>query len=430
MYGYAPGYANGLIQLNSTDGVQNSQFVNGVSRLALPGESKQIDQSFILSASEYQLTDEASASYAYSNVTSTWALALNLGKAQFEGSLRPQRGSVVGLVALHLVNPQTTGTTSVPPANNGIRFIQPAATPLSSSNPANYLYEGPAEYTAIAAFNNARDYYLCYNPGTVHAYLAAGYTDVAMLLRVYMVMTGSAAAGYIGSTVVVQESVRSSYHAHGAVALLTVDTSIYTDLVRIPMGSSSLLGGGAQGTFFPSYAIGNSSLRGRTIGYPTSWGATTQTALENFLVSSTSIHTAYGRGLYMGTTSARYSMPVMVPGSGSSLSSLCTTNTVLLEKTAQPPDAFPVGPGVAPFATSPKRWHLYDHGGPIGYCFYGLVINPTADAYHGRAVMQISGGPFMGFGGTTGAYFSSAIVDGTAIDAFWPSKRPLIKAGQ
>ena len=85
------------------------------------------------------------------------------------------------------------------------------------------------------------------------------------------------------------------------------------------------------------------------------------------------------------------------------------------------------------FAPSNRKYHPYDHGGPLAYCFYGMLIRPHHANYLNRLVMQISGGPTMGDrlqseAFDTASKHSADVLDGTALDAFWPTHRPLISA--
>ena len=174
----------------------------------------------------------------------------------------------------------------------------------------------------------------------------------------------------------------------------------------------------------------SSSLQGRTVAYPSSWGTATETALEGLIVASTIFHSGYGRGLYLGSTTSRYNMPTKVPGSGTSLRFITDQEHVQAEQTAQPPDQYPVASAAPAFSSTVRMNTLLDHGGPIGYSFYGITINPDDDDYKGQAVMQISGGPIGPAPASlvTARTNSAAQVDGTAIDAFWLSRRPLLRA--
>ena len=68
----------------------------------------------------------------------------------------------------------------------------------------------------------------------------------------------------------------------------------------------------------------------------------------------------------------------------------------------------------------------------MAYVFYGLMVNPESDAYKGRAVLQISGGPT---NATDTTFTQSSFpesgteqLDGTALDAYWPTHRPVLKS--
>lgn len=419
-FGYAPGYHNKFVVENA-NGVQYSQFVNGVSRLCLPGEPRQADYSHEVWACEYQTTD-SDASGAVLKHTYAWVISNTADPFYAAIPLRQNRNHIIGLIAT------LAGMSQYAVAADYAVTCWNSFFPTVAPGIHSYLETPPPEFTSPVAFPGAPNpnipVLLCYNPGTVLMYLSHAADSVDASVYLHTADFGNF-GGTVKNTFVIQESPRTTYNAG-----LAYIANVSTDLIRIPMGSSSLFGEVfATNQYTQSYAVGNSSLRGRTIAYPASWDVPTITALENFYVPSTSIHANYGRGIYLGNDSVRTSMPVLVPGSGTTLA-LLTNAGVLFSSATQAPDLFPVGPGVSPFATSPKHYMPYDHGGPIGYCFYGLVINPSDDQHHGQAVMQISGGPFMGMGRVTGAAFSSDVVDGTALDAFWPSRRPILKTGQ
>jgi hypothetical protein len=415
-FSYAPGYWNGAVRQNTGNGLHYSQFVNGVSRLAIPGEPKQQDMSQMVTASDFQEVT-ANANTAFDDVIQAWIIDHTNGVFEASARIPNVRGNITSLVATHVINPATTDVTS----QWGVAFVGPGVAYSTGAAPGSYVTGTPPEYTASVAINNSNDFLICVCPGTVQAYFMYDDIDAYPMMHLDLKSASGGSDRQIKHTFIVQESSRQSY-LYGVAGALPSST----DLIRIPFGSTSIYSG--QNSF--AYGSSATSLKGRTIEYPSSWGATTETALENFLVASTSIHSGYGRGIYFGTTTARYSMPVMVPGSGTNVRSIAQANTFVVESTAQPPESYPVGPSSSPFAPSPKRWLRYDHGGPLAYCFYGLAINPSANTYKGQVTMQVSGGPTMGEGSASGALYSSDIVDGTAIDAFWPSKRPLLKNGQ
>jgi len=78
------------------------------------------------------------------------------------------------------------------------------------------------------------------------------------------------------------------------------------------------------------------------------------------------------------------------------------------------------------FSGSNQVYYSNDHGGPIAYVGYGLMIRPSSDTYKNQLVMQVAGGPTGGQG--IPATYTQDDLDGTAIDAFWPSRRPLLKS--
>jgi hypothetical protein len=194
-----------------------------------------------------------------------------------------------------------------------------------------------------------------------------------------------------------------------------------TDLIKIPFGSVSRYPPGLGAT---SRDVSYSSLKGTRIEYPASWGAPTITALENLISASVLYHSAYGRGIYLGTPDEAFSMPMLLPGSGHNLFHILDGLNILVEEDATPPPYFPDQPGEPIFADSNRRFYPSDKGGPLAYSFYGVLINPADNDFRGRAVLQISGGPPM-------AWFNESDVSdktvATALDAFWPTHRPVLK---
>jgi len=206
------------------------------------------------------------------------------------------------------------------------------------------------------------------------------------------------------------------------------------DLIIMPFGSSSsqrIRGwqqyiAGASYQDFASYAMSISSLKGLVAAYPTSWTPATITALET-LFQASSDHLSRGRGLYLGSDTERYNMSVLVPGSGSSLNELCTELRVFPDSGTEVPDPLPYMPGDPMFASSNGFFLDQDHGGPVAYSCFGAIIRPLEDDYKNQAVLQITGGPN---GGTSQnkSGFSADQLHGTAIDAFWPRGRPILKS--
>lgn len=431
-FNYAPGYLNGMSRLNLGNGLHYDQFVNGVSRLAIPGEPKQQDMSVFIPSSDFQndtTTLDGSTGQVFSAVvaggpfyTHGWVLGTDDEKLYGDSNLNCRRGNVTALVATKIKN-LNTGDLQV---HHGVHF---GLHNLTGAAPFDYVASANSfEYTSPVSLTATNEVHVCTFPGTLHAWANFSLLESYPILYIRVKGTNATTNNVtVYGTFTTQEAPRSSYILGISPSSPGINATINTDLIRVPLGSFSL----SAGISSFAYGVSGSSLVGRNIGYPASWGVSTKTTLTGLILASTSIHSGYGRGLYLGSTTKRLSMPVFVPGSGTTLyNTLTALGPALIEKAAQPPDAFPVGPASSPFATSPKRWLLYDHGGPVAYSFHGLVVNPSSTEYSGQAVIQIAGGPSMGTGSDSSAAYTSDLVDGTAIDAFWPSRRPLVKPGQ
>jgi hypothetical protein len=159
-----------------------------------------------------------------------------------------------------------------------------------------------------------------------------------------------------------------------------------------------------------SYIHGKTSLRGMEIKYPDSWGASTITTLESLIVEAD--HSR--RGLYLGANDRRFNMSTFVPGSGTHLSSILARQNLLIDVDDDQPLPFPYMPGDPVFASTNKSF---------------AMINPSDDDFHSRAVIQIAGGPTGGnLLSQQNVTYQSTDLHGTAIDAFWPLHRPVIKS--
>jgi hypothetical protein len=258
--------------------------------------------------------------------------------------------------------------------------------------------------------------------------------DIYPMVRIVCVAAGAGPTRAVTHTLCTLDSDRISYIAGNQSDKPSWMTGMETDFIRIPMGSGSSTGAlfntGVDGkihySYIPCSTLSTTNLRGRTIAYPSSWNAASITAVESLIQPSVIFSANYGRGLYLGAITQRMIMPVFVPGSGMPLNLVMgLLSTHLADVNDQAPEPFPSAPGAPVFASTNKRWLLYDHGGPVAYVFYSLLINPSADDYHGQGVVQVSGGPTMGVG-VSGATFSPDVPDGTAIDSFWPIRRVLI----
>jgi hypothetical protein len=259
-------------------------------------------------------------------------------------------------------------------------------------------------------------------------------------LKIVMVIKQIAATNLLYSTMV---------FGHRDVAPRTIDwpgasTASYlyskvADTVQIPVTSGSSSQQTHTYAAFSTYgstsggatSVGRLTLKGDTLAYPTGWSVP-MAALADSLFQATLDQRGAGRGLYCGSASKRYAISTFVPGSGVDLPVVLEGINELSIQTQVAPARYGYIPPVSLFSDNNKAYFVGDHGGPLAYVFRGAIINPTADQYHGRAVLQLCGGPT----GGPSVNESSALfprfnpndLDGTAIDAFWPTGRPLLKS--
>lgn len=451
-FSYAPGYPSALQWYSiASSGLSLTalydQFVNGVSRLAIPGMPKQQDRSKLVGAASYQPESNGTNNAAFDMGRQGW-LAIANQELGVSAPIDTPVNHVVARTLTPLDGLTYDGAPATPDVlNNSGLYITHPLVDYPNGNPtgtynrisatmltylqagANLKYSLPG---GIEATMTDQPVYLCTAAGTAMAYFMYSQYSIGATVVVDWDIGDQAYTRRVFGTYATIESERQAYTTNGGIFQaqtgnqpigLSYAEGAVTDLVKIPMGSSSVSGGIVS--FDDTYRSQGSSavsLKGRTVAYPSSWNATTITAVETLVQASELFHVTYGRGLYFGTTSTAYAMPVLVPGSGTPLS-VVITDSSLPDTSAQPPDAFPVVPASSPFASTAKRWAPNDHGGPLAWCGYGLMINPTSDAFKGQLFIQVSGGPTLG----TSNNNSSDQVEGTAIDAFVPSKRPLLK---
>lgn len=423
-FSYAPGYPSGISSTVSIldYGVVYDQFVNGMTRLSINGASKQQDMTNMVQACEFVAVEQTTPNTSeYNSVGAYWQASAS-DEIIVDGAIHNMRGHVPGLIAtaVHI-------NSDDDPTGYDLRLMRAGGTsaaPLWGAAPASYL-TGVNTWTAPIVLLAANDTMICFCPGTIYYYYVAGSVDVYPLVHAEILASATAGTRLLGSSLVVTESARQSYHKGFLDGVPGFSVGGYTDTIRIPLGSLSASGGSG----LVSYGISALTLKGRTIAYPASWVAGDVTAAEALIDESILFHASYGRGVYLGTTTVRSNMPVMVPGSGTPLG-LILDDRDHLSKAAQPPDAYPFVPSESIFAPSNKRWAPFDHGGPVAYVFNTMLINPTDDDYSGRIVMQIAGGPTMGTSSGNSTQYTADAVDGTAIDAFWPTGRPLMPSGR
>jgi hypothetical protein len=294
--------------------------------------------------------------------------------------------------------------------------------------------------------------YLCHSSGVIHLFYLSMLLDTQVDLRLLITAGNLVTTRKIDGTYIVVENSRAftsgrniASPSDGAPGLRLVKP---LDTIVLPFSAAGsratdYLASTDDGSHRPNYYVDSSSnsLVGMAVQYPDSWDAATVTAADALLQASETFNGAYnyGRGVYLrashlgGSTYARSNMPILVPGSGTPMNEVFRYTT-LPNVDAESPPSIPTAPAESPFAGTHRRYDPYDHGGAIAYCGFGLHMIPTDAQYAGRVVMQISGGP-LGQVRYPGVYeYSENIetpdetnVDGTALDAFWPTGRPVLK---
>lgn len=439
-FSYAVGYPSGFtVNLTSTVDphayVVYKNFVNGLTQLSVTGQAKIAEHSYILVGSDYvasATTALAAAAAPYTRLISnynTWDFT-GTDLLSVLANLRHFRGQQIsGTFTAITYNAALTDIHSA--RTTGIRAFNVLGTLLATHPLCDYIRPNilPEWTSPDVSVDNVL---ICTAPGAIVVSLANALVDAAFALQLDLHDGGGGKLGLYNTLVMAATAVGDSVYGG---TLDVTDTpykfdaaSVYqpqVDVVRFPLVSHGSVaphnGIGASGI---PYGSGRTSLKGSLIAYPGSWSAASITAAEALWAASTGINTTYGRGIYVGNTTSRYCAPVMVPGSGTPLLDvLYDQNVMLPDSTEQAPQRFPVAPGQPMFATSNRRWIKYDHGGQAAYVGLGMMINPSSNQYQGRLVLQFSGGP-VGKQSINGT--NTEIPEGTALDAFWPSGRPIL----
>lgn len=439
-WSFAPAYP----EVVSGGEIRLDQFVNALSRLASRGFTFENRGSYLLTAASYQSGHNGEA-YTHAPLLANPYVAWEaFATSILEGDcdLRPPRGEVVANVLTALSN-MYEGDFNSGAQQSGVRITLPYYPNMvvidvaATTRPQSYLM-GNAVNSFPGTIANSKVLF-CVCSGSVLAYFAAKGPEYSALSRIDLFNTADIATRQLLSTKVVlgNDLIQSAFGGSGFTAG-GMNAIVHSDLIRIPFGSGSYIG--QDDNVLPqgeerrlARSSGRTSLKGTRIAYPPSWTPAVIAKLETFIQASQLFHAGYGRGLYFGTTDLnRYTMPVLVPGSGIPISYILETERIVLTDNAEQPESFPVKPTESIFDDSPRRWYVTDHGGQMAYVFYGLMINPQSDNYTGRVVMQISGGPTSAVDIPVGQSISfpeagTEQLDGTALDAFWPTHRPILK---
>jgi hypothetical protein len=245
-------------------------------------------------------------------------------------------------------------------------------------------------------------------------------------------------AVYGGHTQIESGGVYRTRNTSGTNMIATTTYTQRVDTIRIPNGygqgnTSSPGTTRALGLWGADYTSdGRSNLKGVVVGYPSSWTAPMITFADTLWCASVDQKGA-GRGVYCGNSANRFATPVLVPGSGTDLPLVLRLLQVHATPNMEAPEAFSYMPGVPLFNDHVRNYYHHDRGGSMAYVFKGTMLRPSSSTYNNRVVLQISGGPNGGaMLNDTTSYaanlFNPDDLLATAIDAFWPTGRPLLKA--
>jgi hypothetical protein len=469
-FSYAPGYHSVMTVDMATPGnavslVLHDQFINGITPLDSRAFKAQEDGSFFLGSCEFHPTETNSGTTLYSPSGGPqypeWSFAAGTA-ISVDGVLRCARNDVLCNTITQIDKWRVFDSMEIdgdPLTTCQLLMMSPTVAYGFGINTVAYNYLRGFEFrswpNAWAAGGGAvlqKSALLCHGVGTIHMYYKSIMMDVQPLLHLYII----ADAG--GGTVS-----RTTYGTYAVVdknRALTLGSNVNSeetpglrlvkplDTIVLPFATSGsrstdYLTTTDDGAHRPNYYAdsSSSSLVGMAVQYPYSWDPATVTAADALLHASETFNGAYnyGRGVYLrashlgGSTYARSNMPVLVPGSGTPMNEVFRYTT-LSNVAAESPPSIPTAPAESPFAKTHRRYDTYDHGGAIAYCGFGLHMIPSSNQYAGRVVMQISGGPLGQVRWpSTYEYNESAETpdetntDGTALDAFWPTGRPVLK---
>jgi hypothetical protein len=448
-FSFAPAYPSILTTISSSpypnSKARYDQFVNGLTPLALPGEVSGEDRSSFLPATADKAVDlTGGAQLINSIIENRWDIPPS-ASAIVEMNLEPKRGSVIGRTmtrAAELLgnDVDSYGHRILDASSRGVKVVGAGLPEQLLNNPWTL------DWTFPLTFLSARDVWICTFPGTALAFLQLQEVDMGITLWKELDVSGAGSDRKLCSTLCTSARMRGYYLPGDRLGNRPRIYEPSYDLIRIPMQSGSTNNAPGYGNL----GSGATNLKGRRINYPPSWSPTTITNLEGSVAGSRNFYPSYGRGVYMGNEKYRFSMPVLIPGTGTPLDQASARfipaaslevgrimMSDLPETGAQPPEPFPYEPSSPLFASSPRRNLPQAFGGPLAYAFYGMMISPSADQYKNRAIMQITGGPVLGFmNDVTNFSIDYDVtkpdnpnrVNGTALDAFWPSMRPILKS--
>jgi len=463
-FSYAPAYYNMLTVDTGTPGtvvsfLHKDQFVNGITPLNSYALQYQEELSEFIPACSFKATPINAAVYASTagaNNFFTWDFDGGVGNLSVDCSMHLRRQNILCSTFSYLEN------WGVPNSNNSLRDDLADSMLVFNTMRVNYGitaahalaynylhgFQTLSWTGAWSAFGGAikqDKVILCHGCGTIHLYYQSMLLDTQPTLRIHDTPDGASVSTerFFGTNAIV-ENFRTMVYGQNVVSTSTPGLRIAkpVDTVVLPWtGSGSRAAEynalSSDTSHVPNYYNDSSSaaLIGTEIKYPDSWDPGTITAAEALLRASEVWTNVYGRGVCLTDFNGvyRFNMPILVPGSGTPMNDVFAYTTLPVE-TAESPASIPSAPYTSPFARSHRCYDSADHGGAIAYCGFGLHINPSAATYHGRCVMQITGGILGQIKAARNYEYAETIptpdetnASGTALDFFWPTGRPILQ---
>lgn len=430
-WSYAPAYNPNY---DITASFRNSQFHNALAPLALRGQPLDRDVSKLLTPSNIQVQLGSSAGIGLNtNGNDIYVPASAVGALSFDPAMRCTE-------ILKRLNVESNAAEFF---RLLLRFYRMDGRELSTSNsPAKYFtqnndtrWTSPIDLSSGAA---KHDQQASAHPGTAIFSYITDYTsgDLSSKIGVGASIPVSTIISALSGNIYPPISIIETAHVLNASSVgfsTTYYANYAVDVIRLPLVSGAYHLPNAYGSSQVNEyggSCGETSLVGRIIEYPPSWSPTTVSDVESFYVASEDAHGA-GRGLYYGSTTDRFNLPVFVPGSGTSLSKLSAALGVFPESGSAAPSVFPYMPMEPVFAETNQMYYQKDHGGPMAYVCLGLLVSASSTDHMNQLVLNISGGPTGGANMnnlSASSSYNPSDLHGTAIDAFWPKGRPILKS--
>ena len=395
-------------------GINYSQFVNGLTPITgeeayEENQSRLIPRVFLTPIELSTITSNSiSAVTKYWSVSPTETANLSFGSITSSETL-------VTAVAVGIDNIATTDSIYIE------ALIDVGTYPTFGKYDSSWDID-ESHYSRKIAPDGTKNFVFYLSTGSILKYITQkeqdDYAKMASVLSTLKIDRGSTSTGSsitIGSPLVIATRDKE--------APIYSEARYFADTIIVPLDSGVSI---SNNTYESILVSGKTSLIGTKISYPDNWSSSAISKLENLYTAAEYISSGYGRGVFLSddSTSPSYifNMPVLIPGSGTPLNTICYSSTLLLDDKTEAPIKMPVAPAKRTFVSSVKRNTIADPGGPIAYCFYGININPEDNDYKNMITMQISGGIIDGVNitGTVNA------PQGTALDAFWPSNRPIL----